>query len=104
MTGVAVANHQRRVLENERPFLLGMALEARLLSELGGADLSMLDAAVRLMAIDTGHRLFNDPVMKWLRKLGSLLSMAAEAESVGRLLEQLCHRGPGVDPMAIGAS
>lgn len=102
MTGVAVANQQGCVLENERSFLLGVALEAGLLSERGGADLSMLDAAVRLMAIDTRHRLFNDPVMEWLRKLGPLLSMAAKAESVGRLPEQLGHRSPGVDPVTIG--
>jgi hypothetical protein len=64
MAGVTVANHQRRVLENEGAFLLGVALEARLLSERGGADLSMLDAAVGLVAIDARHRLFDDPVVK----------------------------------------
>src|SRR5471030_2453214 len=76
--GTAFKAH-RRVLKREWTALVSMALEtARFV---GGESLihGVACAAVRVVAIDAGHRAFRHPMMKWFLKLRHHVGVAGGA-------------------------
>src|SRR5437868_7075996 len=71
---------RRRVLVDERPLLVGMALDAGGINADRQPCLFLLEAAVRIMAIAALHRAFEDAVMKRLGELRLHLVVAGQAE------------------------
>jgi len=103
MAGLAVSDPQARMLEHERPFRVGVTANTSRLTVISGPQLSAVEAAVGLMAVNAFHRPFLDPVMEGLREVAAAFDVTAKAEVVGRLFQQPGHPGGGVDPVAVAA-
>src|SRR5436853_4700387 len=78
-TGAAL-DLRRRMLINERPLLVGVALDAGGINAHRQPCLFLLEAAVRIMAIAALHRAFEDAVMERLGELRLHLVVAGQAE------------------------
>jgi hypothetical protein len=76
----AVFGHGR-MLERERPLILGMALEAKLVAARRVQTIPRA-AAMRIMAVDAGHLAFANRVMVGKIGLGLLLLVALQAFGV----------------------
>ena len=78
MTRPAAFKPHRGVFEGERPAFVGMTTEAARFGARGRPRRTRLRAPVRIVAIDTGHRPFRDPVLE------GLLELASDARVTGR--------------------
>ena len=78
----------RLVLENKRPLLVGVALEADFALRRGGPHLIGLHRAMRIMAVGALHQPFIHPMMERHLELRFLLQMACVAKLRLRFDEQ----------------
>ena len=103
VAGLAVTDLQGGMFEDEGAAFFGVAFEAGGLGGGGSARLVLVEAAMRLVAVDAAHGVFGHPVVEGAREIGAALGMAAEAESVGGLLEEAGGTRAGMDAVAVGA-
>ena len=82
MAALAAFLPDRSVLEGEWPAFIAMALEAARLIGARHAHEAGLEAAVRIVAIDAGHRVFGNPVFERFGKRRFHIDMATLALSV----------------------
>ena len=80
MTGDAALGLHRRVLESERPGLVGMAVEANHVLRGCGSELMRQETAVRIVAVVAGDEPFVDAMMERFGKVGFDLQVAGVAE------------------------
>lgn len=103
MAALTPADVDGGMIEDERPLLLDVALEADFLSGITEPELAFVDAAVRLMAIGAVDRTFLHPVVERFCKIRLLLGMAGHTQVAGPLLEHMRHWSGLVRTVAIGA-
>ena len=82
MAALAAFLPHRRVLEGEGPAFIAMALEATGLIGARHPHEAGSEAAVRVVAIDAGHRIFRNPVLERLGKRRFHIDVTALAECV----------------------
>jgi len=97
VTGLAVANAQGGVFEDEGAAFFGVTAQAGGLSGRGSANLFRVEAAVWLMAVGAAHGVFRDPVVEGAREVGFTLDVTAGAEGIRALLEKSGEGGAAVD-------
>ena len=71
---------RRRVFKHERPLLVCVALEAGRIRAYGKPRLFLLEPAVRVVAVRTLHRAFENLVMEWLCELRFRFVVAGHAQ------------------------
>ena len=80
VAGGAAFDFQRRVLEDERPLLVGVAFDTGCVSAGVEPGLLLLESAMWVVTIRAVHRAFQNPVMERLRELRLRFVMTGEAQ------------------------
>lgn len=93
------------MLEGEWPALVAVAVETARLIGVGHAHQAGLEAAVRIMAVDTGHRVFGNSMFERLSERRLYIDVAAftQAVDVRGLACNQALRTMRVNRMALGA-
>jgi hypothetical protein len=103
MTRLAIPNSQRGMFEDKRSGLIGVTLHASGLPCIAGPELAAFETSMWLVTIDAAHGVFGDAMVERFGEIGAALHVAAQAQVVGRLLQQPGKGGLIVDAVTVGA-
>ena len=103
MTGDTPFHAHRGMFKDERPSLIGMALDARHFISVGEADLPRIEASVRLMTIHTVNCALLVFVTERFVEGGQVLAMAGQTKPVRPIGPQMNRLLGFVNAVTIGA-